>query len=96
MRRSIQHLEFTELRPRLLAILEMHRAARTEASRAALAKLLEDVFLAATWNVAQDLLENGWRPGFISSSPTPAGGRLRVVGGTDTLSRSERTAASRR
>jgi len=87
MPRSTEHLELSELRPRLLALLDMHRTASTESERAALAKLFEDVFLATAWNVAQDLLENGWRPGFVSQPPTRPGGALRVVGGTEARAR---------
>ncbi|HTX50391.1 MAG TPA: hypothetical protein VME40_13480 [Caulobacteraceae bacterium] len=87
MSSSVEHLEFSALRPRLLALLEMHRTAPTEAARAALTKLLEEVFLATTWLVAQDLLENGWRPGFVTPTPTRPRGGLRVVGGADTRPR---------
>lgn len=83
MPRSTEHLELSALRPRLLALLEMHRSATTEASRAALAKLFEDLFLATSWNIAQDLLENGWRPSVIAPKPTRPGGALQVVGGTE-------------
>jgi hypothetical protein len=96
MSSSIEHLEFSALRPRLLALLEMHRTAPTEAARAALTKLLEEAFLATTWHVAQDLLENGWRPGFVTPAPTRPRGALRVVGGTATRVRasvSKRVAA---
>jgi hypothetical protein len=73
--------EFDELRPRLKVLLELHRAAESEADRAALMDMFADVFLSTAWHVAQDLLENGWTPGFASAS----GGRehlhLRVVEG---------------
>ena len=76
--------EFTSLRPRLLMLLELHRAAETEAERAMLVDVFEDVFLATAWHVAQDLIANGWSPGFVSTAPPrPARGNLTVVGGTD-------------
>ncbi len=75
--------KFDALRPRLLALLELHRAAETEEARATLVELFEDVFLAAAWHIAQDLLENGWSPGFVSTTAPAARSRLKVVGGTD-------------
>ena len=83
MPRSPTWTEFDALRPRLLALLELHRSAQTEEARATLADVLEDVFLSTAWHVAQDLLEHGWRPGFASAEPTPRNVHLRVVGGTD-------------
>jgi hypothetical protein len=80
--KSTDAIEFDALRPRLKALLELHRVARTEEARAALIGMFEDAFLATAWHVAHDLLENGWAP-----SDTPAGprdrGRLRVVRGSD-------------
>jgi len=77
-------MEFEALRPRLLMLLELHRTAPTEDARGTVADLFEDVFLATAWNVAQDLLENGWRPGFVTEAPAARSkGQLRVVGGTD-------------
>jgi len=76
--------EFDTIRPHVLALLKLHRAAETEEARTALAGMLEDAFLAASWHVARDLLENGWSPG-----PAPPVRRsvrrphLRLVGGTD-------------
>jgi hypothetical protein len=87
MPRSIEHLELSALRPRLLALLELHRTALTESSRAEVLKLFEEVFLATAWNVAQDLLDNGWRPGFGSPAPARPRGKLRVVGGTEARGR---------
>lgn len=55
-------MEFAEMRPRLLLLLELYRNAGTEEARANLVGLFENVFLAAAWNVATDLLENGWEP----------------------------------
>ena len=75
---SGEGMEFTEMRPRLLLLLELYRNAGTEEARAALIGLFEEVFLAAAWNVATDLLDNGWEP----SQPSPvsrAEGRLRLV-----------------
>jgi hypothetical protein len=69
--------EFTELRPRLKALLELHRAAQTEEARATLMDLFEDVFLATAWHVARDLLDNGWEPGFASQPTSHA--HLRLV-----------------
>lgn len=83
MKRSLTPTEFESLRPRLLALLELHRSAPTEAARATLAELFEDVFLSTAFHVARDLLEHGWRPGFASADPAPSQVRLRVVGGTD-------------
>ena len=83
MPRSPTWTEFDALRPRLLALLELHRSAPTEEARATLADLFEDVFLSTAWHVAQDLLEHGWRPGFTSAEPAPSRNHLRVVGGTD-------------
>ena len=75
--------EFGELRPRLLALIEQHRTARTDAERERLAQRLEEVFLATAWHVAQDLLENGWKPGFVGTPPPATAAALRVIGGTD-------------
>ncbi len=73
---------FDELRPRLMALLEMHRAAKTDDARARLAETVEQVFLAAAWHVANDLLENGWRPQ-ARSGPFALVAGLRLVGGVD-------------
>ena len=81
--RTTEIVEFDALRPRLLALIEQHRAARTEDERAQLVGRLEEVFLATAWHVAQDLLNNGWKPGFVSAPPAVAPTALRVVGGTD-------------
>ena len=55
-------MEFAEMRPRLLLLMELYRNAGTEEARANLVNLFENVFLATAWNVATDLLENGWEP----------------------------------
>ena len=76
-------IEFDALRPRLKALLELHRVAQTEEARAALVELFQDAFLSTAWHVAHDLLENGWMP---SEAPGPRKadrGRLRVVRGSD-------------
>jgi hypothetical protein len=78
---SIEQLELAAIRPRLLALLELHRTAASEDQRAVLVSLLEDAFLAAAWQIAQDLLEDGWRPGFVGASSTRPRGDLKVVGG---------------
>jgi hypothetical protein len=83
MSRSTELMEFETLRPRLLVLLEMHRTAPTEEARAVLVELFQDVFLSTAWHVAQDLLENGWSPGFVSAPSATARGRLKVVGGAD-------------
>ena len=80
MTRSTDAAEFDALRPRLLAIVEQHRAARTDEERSRLVGRLEDVFLATAWNVAHDLLENGWTPGFFSDPAARTPGYLRLVG----------------
>ena len=77
--------EFSELRPRLKMLLEMHRAAVTDQERAVLVDLFEDTFLATAWHVAQDLLENGWEPGYAAAAPperraAPMRANLRLVG----------------
>jgi len=83
MTRSTDVAEFDALRPRLLALVEQHRAARTDEERSRLVGRLEDVFLATAWNVAHDLLENGWTPGFLTVPSRGAAGHLRLVGGFD-------------
>lgn len=72
--------EFEGLKPRLLMLLEMYRNAASDEARANLTALFQDVFLATAWNVATDLLNNGWEPSVVA----PAGGerpqgRLRLV-----------------
>jgi hypothetical protein len=84
MTRTTQMAEFETLRPRLLALLEMHRAAETDEQRATLVDLFADVFLSTAWHVAQDLLENGWSPGFAApNTATAPRGALRLVEGGD-------------
>lgn len=78
--------EFEGLKPRLLLLLEMYRNAATDEARANLTALFQDVFLATAWNVATDLLNNGWQP---SAAPAPVlgvedarpPGHLRLVKG---------------
>jgi hypothetical protein len=82
--RMTEAVDFDALRPRLLALIEQHRMARTDAERVQLVGRLEEVFLATAWHVAQDLLEHGWKPGFAEApSPAPRATALRVVGGAD-------------
>jgi hypothetical protein len=81
--RMTESVEFDALRPRLLALIEQHRTARTEDERSQIVARLEEVFLATAWHVAQDLLDNGWKPGFVAAPPAVAPAALRVVGGTD-------------
>jgi hypothetical protein len=80
--KSTDSIEFNALRPRLKALLELHRAAQTEEARAALVGMFEDAFLATAWHVAHDLLENGWAPSAAPDEPRERG-RLRVVRGSD-------------
>jgi hypothetical protein len=83
MTRSTDPVEFEALRPELMALLELHRAAQTEEARKALVGMFENLFLATAWNVAQDLLENGWAPGFLDPAPRSKRSNLRVIGGAD-------------
>jgi hypothetical protein len=76
--RSVTPTEFAQLRPRLRALLELHRAAQTEEARAELANLFEDAFLTTAWHVARDLLDNGWAPGFAPAAAHQGGLRLVV------------------
>jgi hypothetical protein len=73
--------EFSKLRPRLKVLLGLYRAAETEEARATLEDLFDDVFLATAWQVAEDLLANGWKPmRVLSPAPSPrARGHLRLV-----------------
>ena len=80
--KSTDAIEFDALRPRLRALLELHRVAQTEEARAALVGMFEDAFLATAWHVAHDLLENGWAPNDAPAGPRERG-RLRVVRGSD-------------
>ena len=72
--------ELEALKPRLLLLLEMYRNAGTDEARATLTTLFQDVFLATAWNVATDLLNNGWEPTVSSPTERPQG-RLRLVKG---------------
>ena len=76
-------IEFDALRPRLKALLELHRVAQTEEARAALVGMFQDAFLSTAWHVAHDLLENGWMPTDTPATPSTDRGRLRVVRGSD-------------
>lgn len=76
-------IEFDALRPRLKALLELHRVAQTEEARAALVGMFEDAFLATAWHVAHDLLENGWAPTEAAPAAPRERGALRVVRGSD-------------
>jgi hypothetical protein len=81
---STDFLPFEALRPQILALLELHRAAQTEEARVALVGLFEQAFLATAWHVAQDLLENGWAPAVVQAPLAGRGQRrLKVVGGSD-------------
>jgi hypothetical protein len=80
--KSTDAIEFDALRPRLKALLELHRVAQTEEAREALVGMFEDAFLATAWHVAHDLLENGWAPSATPTGPRDRG-RLRVVRGSD-------------
>lgn len=77
---TVDDVEFESLKPRLMLLLEMYRDAGTEEARASLAALFQDVFLAAAWNVATDLLENGWQPTRPRVTTRPQH-RLRLVEG---------------
>jgi hypothetical protein len=80
---TIERLRLEELRPQILALLHLHRAAETEEARAGIASLFEKAFLTTAWHVAQDLLENGWSPGFVSTGSGRLPTKLKVVGGSD-------------
>jgi hypothetical protein len=71
-------IEFAEMRPRLRLLLELYANAATDEARATLVSLFEDVFLAAAWNIATDLLENGWQPTVSKKDQRPVA-RLKVV-----------------
>jgi len=82
--------ELEGLKPRLLLLLEMYRNAATDEARANLTGLFQDVFLATAWNVATDLLNNGWEPTAAPPPPSPRApeaeevrppGHLRLVKG---------------
>jgi len=81
--KSTDPVEFDALRPELMALLELHRAAQTDEARQALVGMFENLFLATAWNVAQDLLENGWSPGFAKTAQRSKRSDLRVIGGVD-------------
>jgi hypothetical protein len=71
-------IEFGAMRPRLRLLMELYRNAATDEARTTLLALCEDVFLAAAWNVAVDLLDNGWEPTIKRPGDTPAA-HLRLV-----------------
>jgi hypothetical protein len=81
--RTTDAVEFDALRPELMALLELHRAAQTDEARKALVGMFENLFLATAWNVAQDLLENGWTPRFVNDAPHAKRSDLRLIGGAD-------------
>ena len=83
MTKSTDPVEFAALRPELMALLELHRVAQTDEARKALVGMFENLFLATAWNVAQDLLENGWAPGFVETGLRRKRSDLRVIGGAD-------------
>ena len=79
-----RQIEFAEMRPRLIMLLELYRSAGSEEARATTLGLFEDAFLAAAWNVAVDLLDNGWTPVETTEapvSPRAAPSHLRLVAG---------------
>jgi hypothetical protein len=83
MTKSTDPVEFEALRPELIALLELHRAAQTDDARRALVGMFENLFLATAWNVAQDLLDNGWSPSVVDAAPRSKRSDLRVIGGVD-------------
>jgi hypothetical protein len=83
MTKQTEPVEFDALRPELMALLELHRAAQTDEARKALVGMFENLFLATAWNVAQDLLENGWSPGYVETTMRRKRSDLRVIGGAD-------------
>ena len=68
--------EFGKLRPRLKVLLGLYRGAETEEQRATLEDLFDDVFLSTAWQVAEDLLANGWKP--MRTAPRTASPRARA------------------
>jgi len=83
MSRSTDPIAFNELRPRLKALLEFHRAAQTDEAREALVQQFQDAFLATAWHVAHDLLDHGWSPTEAPAAQPAQRGALRVVRGSD-------------
>jgi hypothetical protein len=81
--KSTDAIEFNELRPKLKALLELHRAAQTDEAREALVGMFQDAFLATAWHVAHDLLQHGWSPSEAPVSHPAPRGRLRAVRGSD-------------
>jgi hypothetical protein len=80
---AIEFMRLEDIRPQILALLQLHSLAQTDEARASIAALFEKAFLATAWHVAQDLLDNGWSPGFVSTLSGRPQSRLRVVGGSD-------------
>ena len=80
---STEFAPLEQLRPQVLALLALHRTAETEEARLAIMSLFERAFLATAWNVAEDLLENGWTPQRVAPPVRRGIGQLKVVGGTD-------------
>lgn len=81
--RTSDFVPFETLRPRVLALLELHRSAQTDEARAVLVEMFEQAFLAAAWHVAQDMLENGWSPSVVSRREAEGRPNLRIVGDSD-------------
>jgi hypothetical protein len=75
--------EFDRLRPRLKLLLELHGRAESEEERAKIALAFEDVFLATAWNVARDLLDNGYEPVVTTPTRRTMLGALRLVNRED-------------
>ena len=82
LNRQVDPIEFEALRPRILALLELYRAAQTDEARHALMSLFENAFLATAWHAARDLLENGWVPQTVSTGPVRRGG-LKIIDDSD-------------
>jgi len=80
---AIEYMRLEDIRPQILALLQLHSLAQTDEARASIAALFEKAFLATAWHVAQDLLDNGWSPGFVSTLSARQPARLKVVGGSD-------------
>ncbi len=76
---SGDRMEFGEIRPHLLLLLELYRNAGTDEARANLVGLFENAFLTTAWHVAKDLLDNGWEPVAAGVGRRGAEGRLRLV-----------------
>jgi|HubBroStandDraft_1064217.scaffolds.fasta_scaffold45693_3 hypothetical protein len=82
MMKATDAVGFDDLRPRLLVLLEQHRAAACEETRARVVGRVEELFLATAWNVAKDMLDHGWIPEVVAGSQAPRTS-LRAIGGSD-------------